>query len=49
MSSWFASHGDDVGIASSCSHRVRIALMMSSCFDHDVIVTHMNHDCSHGV
>ena len=48
MSSWFTSHGDDVGMTSSCSHCIDIVLMMSSCSDHDVIATHMNHDCSHG-
>ena len=48
MSLWFASHGDDVGMTSSCSHRVRIALMTSSCLDRDVIATRMNHDCSRG-
>ena len=48
MSSWFALHGDDVGMTSSYSHRVRIALMTSSRLGHDVIVTHVNHDCSHG-
>ena len=45
---WFTLHGDDVGMTSSCSHHVRIVLMMSSCSDHDVIMTHVNHDCSHG-
>ena len=49
MSSWFASHGDDVGMTSSCSHCIHIALMMSAHSDHDVIVTRVNHDCSHGV
>ena len=48
MSSWFALHGDDVGMTSSCSHRVRTALMTSSRSDRDVIATHMNHDCSRG-
>ena len=48
MSSWFALHGDDVGMTSSCSDRVRIALMTSSRSGHDIIVTHMNHDCSCG-
>ena len=48
MSSWFASHGDDIGTASSYSHCVHIVLMTSSCLDHDVIVTCVNHDCSHG-
>ena len=47
-SSWFASHGDDVGMISSCSHRIHIALMMSSRLGHDVIATHVNHDCSCG-
>ena len=46
MSSWFASHGDDIGMTSSCSHCVHIALMMVSCSDHDGIVTCMSHDCS---
>ena len=46
---WFASHGDDVGMTSLCSHRVCITLMMSSGLDHDVIATCINHDCSHGV
>ena len=49
MSSWFASHGDDVGMISLCSHYVSIVFMMSSHLDHDVIVTCMNHDCSHGM
>ena len=48
MSSWFTSHGDVVGMTSLCSHYVCFALMMSSCLDHDIIVTHMDHDCSHG-
>ena len=48
MSPWLASHGDDVGMTSSCSHRIRIVLMMSSHSDCDIIVTHANHDCSHG-
>ena len=48
MSSWFALHGDDIGMTSSCSHRIRITLMTSSCSDCDVIVTRVNHDCSHG-
>ena len=48
MSSWFASHGDDIGMTSSCSHHVCIALMMSAHSDHDIIGTHVNHDCSHG-
>ena len=48
MSSWFALHGVDAGMTSLCSHHVCIMLMMSSCSDHDVIVTHMNHDFSHG-
>ena len=43
MSSWFASHGDDVGMTSSCSHFIHIAVMMSSHSDHDIIVTCMNH------
>ena len=46
MSSWFTLHGDDVGMTSSCSHCVHIMLMMSSHSDHDVIVKHVNHDCS---
>ena len=46
---WFALHGDDVAMTSSCSHCIHIALMMSSHSDHDVIVTHMNHDCSCGM
>ena len=49
MSSWFPLHGDDVGMTSSCSHCVRIALMTSSHSGRDIIVTHVNHDCSHGV
>ena len=49
MSLWFASHGDDVGMTSSCSHHVHIALMMSSCSDRDVTVTRVNHDCSRGM
>ena len=48
MSSWFASHGDDVGMTSLCSHRVHIALMTSSCSDHDIIATRVNHDCRCG-
>ena len=48
MSSWFASHGDDVGITSSCSHHIHITLMMSSRSDHDVIAACVNHSCSHG-
>ena len=48
MSSWFASHGDDVGMTSLHSHCIHIALMTSSLLDHDVIVTCVNHDCSHG-
>ena len=48
MSSWFTSHGDDVGMTSSCSHHTCIMLMMSSHSDHDIIVTCMNHDFSHG-
>ena len=36
------------GMTSSCSHRVRIALMTSSCSDRDVIVTRVNQDCSRG-
>ena len=47
-SSWFASHGDGVGMPSLCSHCVLIVLMTSSHSDHDVIMTHVNHDCSHG-
>ena len=43
--SWFALHGDDVGMTSSCSHRVHIALMTSSRSGLDVIATCMNHDC----
>ena len=43
----YGSH-DDVGMTSSCSHRVRIVLMTSSCWDHDVIATRVNHDCSRG-
>ena len=46
MSSWFASPGDDVGMTSSCSDHIHKALMMSSHSDHDIIATHMNHDCS---
>ena len=49
MSSWFALHGDDVGMTSSCSHHIHITLMMSSDSDNDFIATHMNHDYSHGV
>ena len=48
LSSWFALHGDDVGMTSSCSHHVLITLMTSSHLDCDVIATHVNHDCSHG-
>ena len=48
MSSWFASHGDDVGMASLCSHHIHITLMTSSCSDCNIIATCMNHDCSHG-
>ena len=48
MSSWFALHGDDVGMTSLCSHRVRIALMTSSRSGRDVIVAHVNHVCSCG-
>ena len=48
MSSWFALHGEDVGMTSSCSHQVLIMLMMSSHLGHDIIVTCVNHDCSHG-
>ena len=48
MTSWFTLHGDDVGMTSSCSHRIHIVLMMSSHLDCDVIATHMNHSCSHG-
>ena len=39
---------DDVAMTSSCSHCIHITLMMSSCLVHDVTVTHMNHDFSHG-
>ena len=39
---------DDVGMTSSCSHHVHIALMTLSCSDHDVIATHVSHICSHG-
>ena len=39
---------DDVGMASLCSHLVCIALMMSSCSGREVIVTRVNHNCSHG-
>ena len=49
MSLWFALHGDDIDMTSSCSHRIRIGLMMSSGSDHDVIATRVNHDCSRGV
>ena len=49
MSSWFTLHGDDIGMTSSCSHGVHITLMTSSHLDRDIVVTHMNHDCSHGV
>ena len=48
MSSWFASHGDDVRMTSSCSHHIHIVFMMSSHSDCDVIVTCVNHDYSHG-
>ena len=48
MSSWFASHEDDIGMTSSCSHRGLIVLMTSSRFHRDVIVTCVSHDCSHG-
>ena len=48
-SSWFALHGDDVGMTSSCSHHIYIALMVSSCLEHNIIVTCMNHNFSHGV
>ena len=37
MSLWFALHGDDVGMTSLCSHRVRIALMTSPCSGRDII------------
>ena len=43
---WFASHGDDIGMTSLCSHCIHITLMMSSYLDCDVIVACMNHDCS---
>ena len=49
MSLLFASHGGDVGMTSLCSHCIHIMLMMSSHSDHDIIVTCMNHDFSHGV
>ena len=45
-SPWFTSHGDNVGMTSSCSHCIHITLMTSSHLDHDVIVTHVSHDCS---
>ena len=44
MPSWFTSYGDDVGMTSSCSHNVCIALMMSSRLGHDVIAICVNHD-----
>ena len=37
MSSWFALHGDDVGMTSSCSHRIHITLMTSSHSGCDII------------
>ena len=42
----YGSH--PMGMTSLCSHHVHITLMMSSCSDHDVIATCMNHDFSHG-
>ena len=48
MSSWFASHGDDIDMTPSCSYHVCIMLMMSSHSDHDVIATQVNHNFSHG-
>ena len=47
-SPWIASHRDDVGMTSSCSHHVHSALMTSPCSDHDVIATCVNHDFSCG-
>ena len=47
MSSWFALHGDDVCMISLYSHCIHIMVMTSSHLDHDIIVTHVNHDCSH--
>ena len=47
MSLWFASHGDDVGMTSSCSHCIHIALMTSSDLDIVVIGTRMNQDSLH--
>ena len=38
-----------MGMTSSCSHCIHITLMTSSHSDHDVIVTHMNHDFSCGM
>ena len=49
MSLWFTLYGDDVGMTSLSSHRVHITLMMSARSDHDVIATHVNHDCSCGM
>ena len=48
MSSWFALHGDDVGMTLLCSRHIHIALMMSSHLNHDIIETCVNHDFSHG-
>ena len=36
------------GMTSLCSHHVHIMLTMSSCSNHDVIVTCVNHDFSRG-
>ena len=44
----FALYGDDIGMTSLCSHHILIALMMSLHSDHDIIVTCVNHNCSHG-
>ena len=39
---------DDVGMTSSCSHRIRIAVMTSPCSGRDIIATRVKHDCTRG-